>query len=159
MFTRMFRIFLNYIYSIIDRYENLKVKLLDYNAREPVKGYQGSAGYDVFATSNVTIPVGKRRLIPLGISVEIPKYYYIRIAPRSGLSVRGIDIGAGVIDSSYRGELQVLLINNSESDFEVLTGDKIAQLIITRCSNSKVDVVDILDDSERGARGFGSTGN
>lgn len=150
---------LSTLYSLIDKCDPIKVKLLDFNAREPVKADSGCAGYDVFATINVVIPSGKRKLVPLGISIEIPKYYYFRIAPRSGLSLLGIDIGAGVIDSSYRGELQVLVINNSDSDFEVLSGDKIAQLILTRCSNSKVEVVQILNQSERGSGGFGSTGN
>jgi len=155
----IFRLLTRLIYKLLDRTTYLKVKLLDFNSKEPVKADKGSAGYDVFATMKVVVPVGSRALIPLGISTEIPDYCYIRVAPRSGTSLKGIDVGAGVIDSSYRGEIKVLLINNSKNDYEVNVGDKIAQLILERCSNSKVQVVKILTDTERGSGGFGSTRN
>jgi dUTP pyrophosphatase len=74
------------------------------------------------------------------------------------LAVKGIDIGAGVVDSSYRGEIKVLVINNSGSDFMIESGSKIAQLILERCSDSQIEVVDILSETERGYGGFGSTG-
>ena len=74
------------------------------------------------------------------------------------MSVKGIDVGAGVIDSSYRGEIKVLLINNSKENFVVNPGDRIAQLILERCSNAKIIVTDSLGFTSRGQNGFGSTG-
>jgi dUTP pyrophosphatase len=74
------------------------------------------------------------------------------------MSVKGIDVGAGVIDSSYRGEIKVLLINNSGGDYFILKGHKIAQLILERCSNANIEFVESLDETSRGESGFGSTG-
>jgi dUTP pyrophosphatase len=74
------------------------------------------------------------------------------------LSVVGIDIGAGVVDSSYRGNIQVLVINNGQMDYTVEKGNRIAQLILERCSDADVQVIDTLSEAERGASGFGSTG-
>jgi dUTP pyrophosphatase len=157
---------LNYLvdklYSILNNKVTFKVKLLDYDARIPFKSYPGSAGYDIFSIDSVTIAPGSRLLIRTGISLEVPEYYYIRVAPRSGLSVRGIDVGAGVIDSSYRGEIKVLLINNSKEFYNVQEGDRIAQLIMERCGNAEISVLEYYDElsmSERGQNGFGSSGN
>jgi len=149
---------LNYIYETLDRYTIFKVKLLNLNAREPTKADKGSAGYDIYSTAIVEIPPGTRNLVPTGISIEIPTHYYLRCAPRSGMSLKGIDVGAGVIDSSYRGEIFVLLINNSKETYIVENGDKIAQLIMERCCNTDILVYDDLNDSDRGDSGFGSSG-
>ena len=133
--------------------------MLHSSAREPVKADPGCAGYDIFSISDYTINPGTRKLISTGISTEIPNNYYLRVAPRSGMSVRGIDVGAGVVDSSYRGELKVLLINNTSDNYEVKKHDRIAQLIMERCSNTNVILVnDDLSETERNTSGFGSTG-
>jgi len=157
---------LNYLvdklYSILNNKVTFKVKTINCNARIPFKSYPGSAGYDIFSIDSVTIAPGSRLLVRTGISLEVPEYYYIRIAPRSGLSVRGIDVGAGVIDSSYRGEVKVLLINNSKEFYNVQEGDRIAQLIMERCGNADITVLEYYDElsmSERGQNGFGSSGN
>jgi dUTP pyrophosphatase len=157
---------LNYLvdklYSILNTRPIFKVKTLNCNARIPFKSYPGSAGYDIFSIESVTIAPGSRLLIRTGVSLEVPEYYYIRVAPRSGLSVRGIDVGAGVIDSSYRGEIKVLLINNSKEFYNVQEGDRIAQLIMERCGNAEISVLEYYDElsmSERGQNGFGSSGN
>jgi dUTP pyrophosphatase len=157
---------LNYLvdklYSILNTRPIFKVKTLNYDARIPYKSYPGSAGYDIFSIESVTIAPGSRLLIRTGVSLEVPEYYYIRVAPRSGLSVRGIDVGAGVIDSSYRGEVKVLLINNSKEFYNVQEGDRIAQLIMERCGNADITVLEYYDElsmSERGQNGFGSSGN
>ena len=147
------------IYSFINKFTKFKVKLLNSDAKIPQKADSGSAGYDIFSSFKITIPPGKRQLVSTGISLEVSKYFYIRIAPCKNLSVKGIDIGAGVIDSNYRGEIKVLIINNSYEDFYIETGAKIAQLIIERCSDTRIEVVDILSETERGFGGFGSTGN
>jgi len=91
--------------------------------------------------------------------MKIPTSHYGRIAPRSGLAVKNfIDVGAGVIDADYRGEVKVLLFNFSETDFEIKVGDKIAQLIIEKYEKTELVQVDDLDETERGSGGFGSTG-
>ena len=150
------------LYSFINNKVTFKVKLLYYDARSPYKSYPGSAGYDICSIDSVTIEPGSRLLVATGISLEVPEYYYIRVAPRSGLSVRGIDVGAGVIDSSYRGEVKVLLINNSKESYNVQEGDRIAQLIMERCGNADITILEEYDElsmSERGENGFGSSGN
>jgi len=151
--------FLKAVYEFIDTFTEFKVIPLNSEAIIPQKADYGCAGYDVYSTSSVLIAPGVRKLVPLGIKVEIPRNHYLRVAPRSGMSLRGIDIGAGVIDSSYRGELMVLLINNSNSDYQVDVGTKIAQLVLERCSNAKIQITDALSESERGYAGFGSTGH
>jgi len=135
----------------------LKFKLLNALARLPTKAEPGSAGYDIYSNQNVEIYSKSRKLVSTGLSTEFNKDYYLRIAPRSGLSVKGIDIGAGVIDSSYRGELKVLMINNSETTMFFEQGTRIAQLIMERCYEPDISIVDDLSKSER-LGGFGSTG-
>jgi dUTP pyrophosphatase len=147
------------IYNFIDRYSTFKVKFLNIDARTPRKADEGCAGYDIHCVDDVFIEKNARQLVSTGISVELPRYYYLRVAPRSGLSVKGIDVGAGVIDSSYRGEIKVLLINNSGNTFFIQKGDRIAQLIMERCSNTTIVISDEeLSASERGESGFGSSG-
>lgn len=131
------------------------------NARLPLRADEGAAGYDLSSCEELIIPTGSRMLISTGLRIQLPCWTYGRVAPRSGLSVKGIDIGAGVIDESYRGIVKVLMINNTGSDFRVNIGDRIAQLIITPICCPKVTSVESaneLDSSERGDGGFGSTG-
>ena len=100
-----------------------------------------------------------RGLVPTGISMAIPVGYYGRVAPRSGLSCKGFDVGAGVIDAGYRGEIKVLMINNSTEKKTFYKGDKFAQLILTKILDRPIlEEVTELPTSERGAGGFGSTG-
>ena len=143
---------------------NLKVKQLEnfYNLKQ--RG-PGDAGFDLYATEDCVIQPGEQRLIKTGISVSFSPDYYLRIAPRSGLAYKnGIDTMAGVIDSSYRGEIGVILRNHSvatEEDtgaFIINRGDRIAQMIPERISQEHFIFVSALDDSERGEGGFGSTG-
>ena len=150
---------INSIYELINKSTTFKVRVVDKNAIIPQKADYGCAGYDVYSVETFIIPPGKRQLVRIGIKSEITRNFYLRVAPRSGLSVKGIDIGAGVIDSSYRGEIKVLVINNSPDDFHVDCGSKIAQLIFERCSNPKIELVDELSETERGYGGFGSSGN
>ena len=147
------------VYSFIDYNISFKVRAVNENAIIPQKADSGCAGYDVYSTIDATIEPGTRMLIPIGVRAEIPRNYYLRVAPRSGLSVNGIDIGAGVSDSSYRGEIKVLIINNSRTDFVIVKGAKIAQMVMERCANPEVTLVDRLSQTERGYGGFGSSGN
>ena len=141
---------------------NLNIKL-DENAKIPEYGSDYAAGIDLYSsnTEDIIIPAKNRKLISTGlyISWDDPKYY-MRIAPRSGLSVKNcIDVGAGVIDYDYRGELKILLINNSnDKEFIVSKNMKIAQMIPTRMIRLNLNITDTLEETLRGTGGFGSTG-
>lgn len=102
------------------------------------------------------IPKKGKGLVDTDISIAVSEGCYGRIAPRSGLAVKHfIDTGAGVIDSDYRGQVKVLLFNHSEVDFEIKEGDRIAQLVIERIYTPEIMVVEELEESVRGAGGFG----
>lgn len=134
------------------------IKLLNEFAKIPAKATPGSAGFDIYASEAVTISPRRRALVSTGLSMAFEGDKYGRIAPRSGLAVKGIDVGAGVIDSDYRGEVKVLLINNSDENFHVRVGDRIAQLIFESCVTHTLFVQrDNLDTTQREG-GFGSTG-
>jgi dUTP pyrophosphatase len=137
----------------------IQIKSLSPNTKIPTKGSPGSAGYDVSSIEELTIPVGQRRLVDTGFSMAFEGNMYARIAPRSGLAVRGIDVGAGVIDADYRGVVKILLINNSQEDFQVKVGDRIAQMVFeSLAANTCFHSVEELDQTVRGSGGFGSTG-
>jgi dUTP pyrophosphatase len=144
------------------------VKFLNENAKLPVYGSQYAAGMDVFSAVECSIPPLSRKLVGTGISMswqsdirmDDETNYYLRIAPRSGLAAKSsVDVGAGVVDYDYRGEVFVLLINNhQENTFEVRQGDKIAQLILEKCLRPVIGEVTEHSATERGVNGFGSTG-
>jgi dUTP pyrophosphatase len=140
----------------------LQVVLLKPNSIAPTRQSPGAAGYDLHAAEEVTIAPGERALVKTGLQIAVPVGTYGRIAPRSSLALRNaIDVGAGVIDSDYRGEVGVLLFNLSrdpEASFTVHVGDRIAQLILEKIETPPVRVVTSLTATERGAGGFGSTG-
>lgn len=123
----------------------------------------GAAGADVRAFLNepVVIPVGKRAMIPTGLFFAIPEGFEIQVRPRSGLAAKnGVTVlnTPGTIDSDYRGEVKVILINLGDADFTVNNGDRIAQLIVAPVIQGIFVKTDKLDETERGAGGFGSTG-
>lgn len=137
----------------------LLVKLLTERAKAPVRGSQLAAGYDLHSSEEITIKSGDRALVSTGMAIAVPEGTYGRVAPRSGLAVKyGIDCGAGVIDADYRGEVKVLLFNFSKEDYQIHSGDRIAQLVLERIVNPPVEVVADLEDTLRGVGGFGSTG-
>lgn len=124
----------------------------------PMQGNRSDAGYDLSAAEAGYIRAGQRRLIGTGISVAIPEGYVGYIKPRSGLAFRhGLDIMAGVIDSGFRGEIKVLLLNAGDMEFRWNIGDRIAQLVIQPVA-SVAFIEAELASSERGTGGFGSTG-
>jgi dUTP pyrophosphatase len=126
----------------------------------PTRGSDEAAGLDLCAIKPAIILPGERTVIRTGIAVAIPFGFYGRIAPRSGLAVKkGLNILAGVIDSDYRGELLVCVINHGETIFEVEEGMRIAQFIVTKCEIMEPEWVDSLPESRRGTAGIGSTGN
>ena len=137
----------------------LQVKLLGETAKPPTRGSAFAAGYDLYASRPATIPARGKALVDTDISIAVPANTYGRIAPRSGLaSKHGIDTGAGVIDADYRGPVKVLLFNFSDVDFGVEPGERVAQLILERIVTPEVTVVAELEETVRGAGGFGSTG-
>ena len=146
--------------------EEVKIQITlvdDVHATQPRRGSDGAAGYDVCARTSVSILPCSRALVPLGFHIALPKGWYGRIAPRSGLAVRNhIDIGAGVIDADYRGEVHALLINHHVTQaFCINPGDRIAQLVIERCITPTLVQVNLSDlgKTTRDTGGFGSSGH
>ena len=122
-----------------------------------------SAGMDLRANLDapVTLRPWERRLIPTGLYIALPEGYEAQVRPRSGLALKhGLTVlnAPGTIDADYRGEVGVVLINLSDQDFVVNDGERIAQLVIARCEQGELVVVEQLDDTERGAGGYGHTG-
>ncbi|KAJ3485008.1 hypothetical protein NLI96_g5260 [Meripilus lineatus] len=167
--------------TVSESLPNLLVKRHSPNAKVPTRGSQLAAGYDLYRytvscslrfdalDSSITlffisaerklIPAHGKALVNTQISIAVPPGTYGRVAPRSGLASKFmIDTGAGVIDADYRGIVFVLLYNLSDADFQVEEGDRIAQLILERIYTPEILEVENLDETVRGAGGFGSTG-
>ena len=139
--------------------ETIKFKKVHEEAKVPTRGSAKAAGWDLYSIENQIIPSRGQKVIDTGIAVAIPDEAYGRVAPRSGLAVKAaISVGAGVIDSDYRGSIKVLLMNNAEIDFVVHKGDRIAQLIFEQILVNSLEEVDTLDSTSRDIKGFGSTG-
>ncbi|KAG1820492.1 dUTP pyrophosphatase [Suillus subaureus] len=137
----------------------LLVKRLSDKAKIPTRGSSLAAGYDLYSAEKKVIPAHGKALVDTQLSIAVPAGTYGRVAPRSGLASKFmIDTGAGVIDADYRGVVFVLLFNLSDEDFQVEEGDRVAQLIIERIYTPEVMEVESLDETLRGAGGFGSTG-
>ena len=141
----------------------VRVRRLPHGEGLPLPAYatDGAAGMDVVAAEDVTLAAGTRHAVATGLSVAIPEGYEIQVRPRSGLALQhGISVpnAPGTIDSDYRGELKVILINHGAQDFAIARGDRIAQLVLAPVTRAAWDEVDDLDDTARGQGGFGSTG-
>jgi dUTP pyrophosphatase len=127
----------------------------------PAYATSGAAGMDVLAAEELTLPPGARHAVSTGFAVAIPAGYEIQVRPRSGLALKhGVSVPntPGTIDSDYRGELKVILINHGAEPFEIARGDRIAQLVLAPVTQAVWDEVAELDETVRGAGGFGSTG-
>ena len=127
----------------------------------PVHARPGDAGLDLRASERARLEPGERRLVPTGLAVAIPPGYAGLVLPRSGLAMqKGVTVlnAPGLIDSGYRGELKVLLINHGAEPVELARGERIAQLVVQPVADVKLVEVDRLPESERGMGGFGSTG-
>eukprot|EP00435_Cladocopium_sp_Y103_P035264 s2015_g9.t1 len=138
--------------------DELKVKLMNEHAVLPTRGTTGSAGLDLSACENYKVGDGDYLLIKTGIAVELPRGTYGRLASRSSMASMGVEVSAGVIDRDFRGEIKVLLHNQSGRDFWVRRGDRIAQLIVERMMEVEIHQVESLSETSRGRMGFGSTG-
>ncbi len=127
----------------------------------PAYATEGAAGMDVLAAEDVTLAPGARHAVATGLAVAIPHGFEIQVRPRSGLALKhGVTVPntPGTIDSDYRGELKVIMINHGAAAFEILRGDRIAQLVLAPVTHATWLKVDELDETERGEGGFGSTG-
>eukprot|EP00435_Cladocopium_sp_Y103_P053680 s781_g17.t1 len=138
--------------------DELKVKLLSESAVLPTRGTTGSAGLDLSASEDYRIGSGEYLLVKTGIAVELPRGTYGRLASRSSMACMGVEVSAGVIDRDFRGEIKVLIHNQSGRDFWVRRGDRIAQLIVERMMEVEIQQVESLTETSRGRMGFGSTG-
>ena len=143
----------------------LNIKKLYDSSIIPTYGSEFAAGLDVTSYIDCDVEPRSRKLVPTGISISWYgndwSKYYLRVAPRSGLSVKNnIDIGAGVIDADYRGEIFICFINNSNDKiYSIKKGDRIAQLILTKIERFDIiNNVETHDETLRGSNGFGSTG-
>jgi dUTP pyrophosphatase len=139
--------------------ETLQIKRLTLDATLPTRASPGSVGYDLYSLNDLVIQPNSRDIVSTGVCATIPLGCYGRIAPRSGLTVKyGIHVGAGVIDPDYTGELKVCLFNLGSVPFEIKQGERIAQLILEKCSTPLIQEVNELQKTMRANRGFGSTG-
>jgi dUTP pyrophosphatase len=140
---------------------DLPVRRLREDAELPIQAYEGDAGLDLVACESLTLQPGERGVVTTGIAVEIPDGYAGFVQPRSGLAARhgiGVVNSPGLIDSGYRGEIRVVLLNTDRSEpFEVRRGMRIAQLVVAPVASVRLVEVDELAASERGGRGFGSS--
>lgn len=137
----------------------LKVKRLTETAKLPTRAHPDDAGLDLYANENWLLSTASRALINTNIIIAIPDGYVGLIWPRSGLAAKhGISVDAGVIDAGYRGPVKVLVTNSGDDDYAVHRGDKIAQLLIQPVSLMEPVEVDCLDETDRNAGGFGSSG-
>ena len=139
----------------------LEITRMRADARLPDRAYVGDAGLDLAACEPVSLSPGERAIVPTGLAVAIPDGYAGFVQPRSGLAARhGVTIvnAPGLIDSGYRGEIQVVLLNtDSEQTFTAEAGERIAQLVVLAVPEIALREVDELPPSERGVRGFGSS--
>ena len=141
----------------------MKIKMITRSGRLPSYRTEGSAGMDICAylEEPVTLQPGQRALIPTGLFAQIPEGFEVQLRARSGLAIRsGITLvnGIGTIDSDYRGEIGVALINLGQEPFTVHDGDRIAQMVVCAVCRAGIEAVTELSETERGSGGFGSTG-
>lgn len=139
----------------------IRIKKLNENAVIPKYAHEGDAGVDFFATTSHIVKPGERCLVGTGLAFELPIGYELQIRPRSGLALKkGISIvnTPGTLDAGYRGELMIIIINHGNEDFEIKTGDKIAQGVFNKVETADFEEALELSDSSRGEGGFGSTG-
>lgn len=143
---------------------NVEIKRLPNNDDLPLPAYEtaGAAGMDLRAAEAMILRPGARQLVPTGLSIALPPGFEAQVRPRSGLAVKhGVTVlnSPGTIDCDYRGEIKVPLINHGQVDFVIARGDRIAQMVIAPVTRVSWSEVDTLDETARGAGGFGSSGH
>ena len=139
----------------------LRFKKIHPDATLPSYAHASDAGMDVRSVEDVTVPAKGRVLVHTGLVMLLPPMYEAQVRPRSGLALKhGITVlnTPGTIDSGYRGEVGVILANFGDSDFQVKKGDKVAQIVVAPVVHAEIGVASEIDETDRGAGGFGSTG-
>ena len=139
----------------------IEIKRLHKEAIIPQYQSSGAAGFDLCSVEALIIPPQERALVPTGIAIALSEGYELQVRPRSGLALKhGITVlnTPGTVDSDYRGELKIILINLGSEPFEIAIGDRIAQGILSEVTRARFLEVENLSDTERGVGGFGSTG-
>jgi dUTP pyrophosphatase len=141
----------------------VQIQRIDKGLPLPEYARAGDAGMDVYSTIDCTLAPGARAIIPIGIAIALPEGFVCFAHPRSGLAAKhGISIvnAPGTIDSGYRGEIKIILINTDAKEaFEIKRGDRIAQLVFQKFESARFFEVEVLPESQRGGGGFGSTGS
>ncbi len=141
-----------------DRRIKVYIRPLSERARLPERSHDGDAGWDLFSAEDVEIEPGATGVVPTDVSMEIPRGWYGQVKSRSGLGTKGVVVTAGVVDSTYRGNIKVVIINCGRKTLLLKRGDRIAQMVFLPVPDVEFIVVDSLEGSERGDKGFGSTG-
>ena len=127
----------------------------------PAKAHSSDAAWDLRARSAVELPVGRSTLVPTGVFIELPENFEAQIRPRSGLALKHdlmLTNSPGTVDAGYRGEIGVIMYNGSDTPYKIERGDRIAQMVICKLPEVTLIQSDALNDSDRGAGGFGSSG-
>ena len=137
--------------------DELKIELLSTDAIPPTRATPQSAGLDLYSTIDGIVKQNEHLIVPIDIAFEPKSGTYGQVLARSSFAAKGITVLGGVIDADYRGNIKVILQNNSKNEFQVKKGQRVAQLVIKKISLPTVKVVDKLNSTERGAQGFGST--
>ena len=139
----------------------VKFRRIDPSAELPTYAHPGDAGMDIRSIEELTIDPGARALVHTGLVMVLPPGYEAQVRPRSGLAIKkgiGVLNSPGTIDADYRGEVCVILVNLSSEEFVVEDGERIAQMVIARHEQAEWQEVEVLEETERGAGGFGHTG-
>lgn len=138
---------------------NVEIQKLEKQARLPEYAHPGDAGMDVFAFENLALEPGERGMVRTGVAMKVPEGYVGLVWDKSGRAVKeGLTTMAGVIDSGYRGEVQIVILNTSTEAITIEAGQKVAQILIQPVICGMIQEVSQLDDTSRGDNGFGSTG-
>lgn len=136
----------------------IKIKLLHPSAKAPARAKPGDAGFDLCAVEDISFQSGERQVCPLGLASEFTSSWVVLFRDRSSLGSRGLQCLAGVIDSTYRGEWKVILLNTGHEAIHIKAGDRIAQCLFLPVPEIDVQIVASLSETKRGDGGFGSTG-
>ncbi len=137
----------------------VRVKKLNENTVIPSYAHGGDAGFDLSSAYDYVIRSGKREIVKTGFSMEIPEGYFGNIKDRSSVTLKnGVHVLAGVVDSNYRGEVGIVMINLGEEDYEIRVGDRVAQMLLEKVERVEFEEASELEDSLRGTGGFGSSG-
>jgi len=140
---------------------NLKVKKIHSDAIIPKYAHMGDSGMDLYSVEEIILKPGEIKTVKTGLKLSMPNGFEVQVRPKSGLAAKfGISVlnSPGTVDSGYRGELMVIMINHGEKEYRVEKGKKIAQMVVARVEEASVEEVEELDESSRSEGGFGSTG-